>query len=73
MRRQLPSVRQVVAEVKSVVQQSQRVKEASVPTPTFEIPLAQNLYKLATTLRNHDFTTVTYDDVFALSKALLEK
>lgn len=71
MRHRLPNVNQVVADVKAAVAQSRMVKEASAPVPNYEVPLAQNLYKISASLRSSDFVSVTYEDVFALSKALL--
>lgn len=70
MRKSLPNVNKILADVKSVISNS-RMEKTAAEIPTFSVSIAQDLYKLATMLKTVDIKKVSYEDVNALGKRLL--
>ena len=64
--RRLPNVKEVVAQVLSkadALREAQQEKVAEQTLPSFNIPAAEGMYKLAEALRGVDSSRVTVADV----------
>jgi hypothetical protein len=59
----LPSINELVNSVKSGTA-AQQVKTAAANEVAFNTDLANNVFKLATTIRSNNTNSVTYDDLF---------
>jgi hypothetical protein len=69
--RRLPRVDAIVAGVtQRALEVEELQKEASAPTPTFVVPLAAELHKLAETCRSNA-VTVSVNDVQAFAERLM--
>jgi len=74
--RRLPNVNEVVAQVLKQaddIRQQETEKTAESLLPSFTIPVAEGMYKLATVLRSIDPEKVTLEDVNSFANRLMEQ
>ncbi len=74
--RRLPNVSAVVSQVfdrVDAIRQTETEKVATEAAPTFTIPLAEEMHKLAAVLRDSNPDRVTYADVHKFAGHLLEQ
>jgi len=73
--KRLPNVKAVVSQVLDqvdIIRQDEAQKTASVEEPSFTIPVAGSMHKLAAALRNCNTDRVTYAEVHEFAEQLLE-
>ena len=71
--RRVPNITAVLEEAKRAGLEAQQEKTAAVEERELTVPLAAGLLKLATQLRKEASAEVSYDDVAAFGKRVLEE
>ena len=69
--RKLPNIDDVISMVREKTA-SEQEKTASDNQVSFTVPVADQLQKVAVALRSHDPEQITYDDVAAFGRQLME-
>ena len=74
--RRLPNVKEVVAQVldqADIIRKQETEKVAEDSLPTFTIPIAEGMNKLAAALRNVEPERLTVNDVHVFANRLMEQ